>query len=75
MADKFRGHHIVCTSLYEGKGYSGAFCENMTAVVERLRKDPDEELFPSQEGRNLLILQQKQNSLRKQWQRKRQENK
>ena len=45
MADKFRGHHIVCTSLYEGKGYSGAFCENMTAVVERLRKDPDEELF------------------------------
>lgn len=38
MADKFRGHHIVCTSLYEGKGYSGAFCENMTAVVERLRK-------------------------------------
>lgn len=45
MADKFRGHHIVCTSLYEGKGYSGAFCENMTAVVERLRKDPDEELL------------------------------
>ena len=45
MADKFRGHHIVCTSLYEGKGYSGAFCENMTAVVERLRKDRTRNFF------------------------------
>lgn len=44
MSDNFRAHHIICTSLYEGKGYSGAFCENMTAIVERLRSNPDEEL-------------------------------
>lgn len=44
MSGKFRAHHIICTSLYEGKGYSGAFCENMTAVVERLRSNPKEEL-------------------------------
>lgn len=44
MENRFRAHHIICTSLYEGKGYSGAFCENMTAVVERLRSNPDEEL-------------------------------
>lgn len=45
MENKFRAHHIICTSLYEGKGYSGAFCENMTAVVERLRSNPDEKLL------------------------------
>lgn len=44
MHEKFRAHHIICTSLYEGKGYSGAFCENMTAIVNRLRSNPDEEL-------------------------------
>lgn len=43
--NKFRAHHIICTSLYEGKGYSGAFCENMTSIVERLRSDPDEALL------------------------------
>ncbi len=42
----FRVHHILCTSLYEGKGYSGAFCENMSSVVERLRANPEEELVP-----------------------------
>lgn len=44
MSGKFRAHHIICTSLYEGKGYSGAFCENMTAIVNRLRSNPDEKL-------------------------------
>lgn len=42
MNQRFRAHHILCTVLYEGKGYSGAFCENMTAVTERLRTNPDE---------------------------------
>ena len=37
----FRAHHILCTSLYEGKGYSGAFCRNMTRVVNLLRGNPD----------------------------------
>lgn len=45
MRQKFRAHHILCTSLYEGKGYSGAFCDHMSAVVERLRGNPDEELI------------------------------
>lgn len=42
MEKKFRAHHILCTSLYEGKGYSGTFCENMTKIVENLREDPDQ---------------------------------
>ncbi len=39
-----RVHHILCTSNYEGKGYSDAFCDNMSAVVDRLRSNPDEKL-------------------------------
>lgn len=42
MAEKFRAHHILCTALYEGKGYSNAFCANMTALTERLRSNPEE---------------------------------
>ncbi len=42
--DQLRVHHILCTSNYEGNGYSGAFCENMTKIVNRLREDPDEKL-------------------------------
>ncbi|MFR4352056.1 MAG: DUF1284 domain-containing protein [Roseburia sp.] len=41
---EFRAHHILCTLLYEGEGYSGAFCENMTAIVEHLRGNLDENL-------------------------------
>lgn len=44
MEQKFRVHHILCTSLYEGKGYSGTFCENMTAIVEWLQSHRDEPL-------------------------------
>lgn len=40
----FRIHHILCTPLYEGKGYNGAFCENMTEIVEKLRAFPEQEL-------------------------------
>lgn len=42
MIEEFRAHHILCTSLYEGKGYSNEFCDNMGAVVNRLRSHPDE---------------------------------
>ena len=45
--DRFRAHHIICTSLYEGKGYSGAFCDNMTKVVDDLRNNPDREFILS----------------------------
>lgn len=44
MEQKFRVHHILCTSLYEGKGYSGTFCENMTAIVEWLQSHKDKPL-------------------------------
>lgn len=42
--NQFRVHHILCTNLYQGMGYSGAFCENMTKVVTELRKHPETEL-------------------------------
>lgn len=45
MEKRFRVHHIFCTALYEGTGYSGEFCENMTAEVERLKKEPDRYLL------------------------------
>lgn len=44
MSKKFRVHHILCTSLYEGKGYSEGFCDNMSAVVCYLREHADEKL-------------------------------
>lgn len=33
MNRTFRVHHILCTALYTGLGYSGDFCENMTAIT------------------------------------------
>lgn len=39
---EFRVHHILCTQLYQGLGYSGDFCTNMTAVVSDLRANPDQ---------------------------------
>ena len=41
----FRVHHIMCTNLYQGYGYSGSFCENMTAMVTWLKEHPTEKLF------------------------------
>lgn len=38
---KLRYHHLFCTSLYQGKGYSDEFNLHMAKVVEQLRKDPD----------------------------------
>lgn len=42
---KFRVHHIMCTNLYQGYGYSGAFCENMTKMVTWLNDNPEEPLL------------------------------
>ncbi len=42
---RFRVHHILCTVLYRGEGYSGAFCENMTEQTNALRVQPDELLL------------------------------
>ncbi len=42
---KFRVHHILCTVLYQGEGYSGAFCDNMTEKVRELKGKPEESLI------------------------------
>ena len=42
---KFRVHHILCTVLYRGEGYSGTFCDNMTQKVRELKADPEEPLM------------------------------
>ncbi|MGN0352832.1 MAG: DUF1284 domain-containing protein [Roseburia sp.] len=42
--EKFRVHHILCTNLYQGMGYSGDFCKNMTEVVQKLREHPEMEV-------------------------------
>lgn len=42
--EAFRVHHILCTNLYQGMGYSGEFCENMTKIVTELRRHPQKEL-------------------------------
>lgn len=33
---RLRVHHLLCSALYVGKGYSEAFCENMQKVVSKL---------------------------------------
>ena len=33
---RLRVHHLLCSALYAGRGYSEAFCENMQHVVEWL---------------------------------------
>ena len=43
--NEFRVHHILCTVLYQGKGYSGAFCENMTTKVKHLQRHMSEQLL------------------------------
>lgn len=38
---QLRGHHLLCLLGYRGMGYSPAFCENMTAIYEQLRQEPE----------------------------------
>ena len=38
---KLRGHHLLCLLGYRGKGYSDAFCANMTEIYETLRLHPE----------------------------------
>ena len=37
---RLRVHHLLCSALYAGKGYSEEFCENMQKVVRRLWGEP-----------------------------------
>ena len=41
---KIRVPHIMCTNLYRGYGYSGPFCENMTAMVTWLKGHEEDRL-------------------------------
>lgn len=34
---KLRGHHLFCTTLFTGHGYSEAFTERMTALLSALK--------------------------------------
>lgn len=36
---KLRVHHLLCSALFAGKGYSDAFVENMQSVVDGLFSD------------------------------------
>lgn len=33
---ELRAHHLLCTVLFEGKGYSDTFTENMTDIVDQI---------------------------------------
>ena len=39
---ELRGHHLLCTSLFQGSGYSEEFVKRMTEVVEKCI--PNEEI-------------------------------
>ncbi len=36
-----RPHHLFCTRLYTGCGYSDEFCSNMDIIVDMLKQNPD----------------------------------
>jgi len=37
---RLRGHHFVCLQFFRGEGYSAAFVDNLTGVVERASGSP-----------------------------------
>ncbi len=41
---KLRAHNLLCIQGFRGKGYDDAFVENMTRVVEALRKNPEQQV-------------------------------
>lgn len=41
---ELRAHHLLCSILFQGSGYSEKFVLNMTEVVELLKR-PDTEVF------------------------------
>ena len=47
---KLRVHHLFCSALYIGKGYSEDFCKNMNSVVRKLwAENPHDENIPQNE--------------------------
>lgn len=41
MTYRIRAHHGMCFSYFQGKGYSGAFTENMWAMKKKLEENPE----------------------------------
>ena len=41
MEYRIRAHHGMCFAFFQGKGYSGAFTENMWAMKELLEQNPE----------------------------------
>lgn len=37
---KIRAHHLLCTEIFVGEGYSDDFSKNMTKVIKQLRENP-----------------------------------
>ncbi|MCL2857292.1 MAG: DUF1284 domain-containing protein [Oscillospiraceae bacterium] len=72
---RLRPHHLLCTQGFSGKGYSPEFVENMRAIVNTLRSNPDTvievvfstddicECCPKMLGENLCEVNDKVNRL------------
>lgn len=43
MIMKLRVHHLLCSALFVGKGYSEKFCENMEQIVQWLWENSEVE--------------------------------
>lgn len=41
MVYRIRAHHGMCFSFFQGKGYNGAFTQNMQNMKEKLEQDPE----------------------------------
>lgn len=41
MIYKIRAHHGMCFAFFRGKGYSGAFTQNMWEMKEKLNENPE----------------------------------
>ena len=46
---KLRVHHLFCSALYIGKGYSEGFCKNMDSIVRKLWAENPHESIPTNE--------------------------
>lgn len=38
---KLRPHHLLCIHSFQGKGYNGAFVDNMAAIVDKIKNNPE----------------------------------
>lgn len=41
MVYRIRAHHGMCFCFFRGKGYSGEFTDNMWAMKEKLKRNPE----------------------------------